>query len=289
MSFNLVSQAVQLVPKDPQQLAAYTERILKDHYEDMLRISRELSMDYGLEIAKGNILGHKGFSIPGRKDSVGTTVLEDITQTGNTVLPRPAGTDIEIISSSTNDDGDPAGTGIQIVHMEYLDVNGDEQCIAVTLNGTTAVNIGTAVYDIQWIHSIASGSNSVAVGNIQVRDVASGSIIYEQINAGGNQSLTARIKIPNGKTGYIKGWQCSSVTRKIDFRLRADVDRFSRALQAGVFNFQDAMVLEQTASGWIPFDVPLKIPSGATVKISATSFTGAGDAGGMFNMIFVDD
>ncbi len=85
------------------------------------------------------------------------------------------------------------------------------------------------------------------------------------------------------------GWHCSAVGRKIDFRLRADVDRFDRALQSLVFNFQDAIVLEQVASGWIPFEIPLKFPALSTIKISALSFTGTGDGGAMFTVILVDD
>tara|TARA_Y100000310_G_scaffold315428_1_gene365948 strand:- start:2002 stop:2262 length:261 start_codon:yes stop_codon:yes gene_type:complete len=85
------------------------------------------------------------------------------------------------------------------------------------------------------------------------------------------------------------GWQASAITRKIDFRLRATVDRFDRSLQAGVFLFQDALVLEQVSSGWIPFAVPLKCPQLSVVKISAVSFTGAGDAGGQFDIVLVDN
>jgi hypothetical protein len=56
-----------------------------------------------------------------------------------------------------------------------------------------------------------------------------------------------------------------------------------------VFLFQDALVLEQVSSGWIPFAVPLKCPQLSVVKISAVSFTGAGDAGGQFDIVLVDN
>lgn len=242
-----------------------------------------------LEIARGNIIGFKGHTIPGRKNNIGISNLEDITQTGNTVLPRPAGTNIEIISSSVNDD--VTGTGVRTVEIEYLSSNGNEARITLTMDGTTAVNIGTAVHDIQWIHavSLGAGVNGVAAGDIKIRDVATGAIIYEQINAGGNQSLSARYKVPNGKTAYIMGWHASAATQKIDFRLRADVDRQTRVIQSGVFLFQDAMVLEQTSSGFIPFVVPLKCPQLSTIKVSAISFTVGGDAGAQFEIILINN
>jgi len=240
-----------------------------------------------LEIAKGRVRGHSAVAIPGRRDSVGTTALQDLTETGNTVLVRPNGTNIEIVSDDVADNGS-ATTGVRTVHIDYLDVNGDTQHGTYTMNGDTPVVIGTMMYDIQWMHTVTVGSNTVAEGNIQINDVATHSIVFEQISLGGNQSLSARYKIPNGYTGYIMGWHASSVTRKIDFKLRADVDRHERTLQTGVFNFQDAMVLEATPSGYRPFAVPLKIPAGGTVKISAQSFTGSGDAGGGFDLMLVE-
>lgn len=244
--------------------------------------------DFGLEVARGNVPGMKMFSIPGRRDAVGTTDLEDLTQTGNTVMPRPAGATIDLVSANGNDT--VAGSGIQVIHVEYLDINGDEQTQSVNTNGGTVADIGSgAIYDIQWVHAVQVGSNTVAEGNITIVDQATGLIVYEQISAGGNQSLSGRYKIPNSKTGFIIGWQASAITRKIDFRLRADVDRQDRSLHALVFNFQDAVVLEQTASGWIPFWAPLKCPALSTIKISAVSFTGAGDAGGQFDILLIND
>jgi hypothetical protein len=251
------------------------------------------NIDYGLEIARGNIAGLKGILIPGRKDGITTSGFQDLTETGNTVLPRPAGVNIEIISTDTDDDGDiggpPEGTGIQTVEIEYLDSNGDEASAGFTLNGTTAVNIGTAVYDIQWMHATAVGTGGVAAGDIKIRDVSSGAIIYEQISAGGNQSLSARYKVPNGKTAYITGWHASAVAQKIVFKLRADVDRATRQIQSGVFNFQDALILEKVASGQVPFWVPLKCPELSTIKVGALSFVGNGDGGCQFEMVLVDN
>ncbi len=250
-------------------------------------MARQFMRDFFLDIARGKIAGMKGLSIPGRRDSVGTTVLEDLTQTGNAVLPRPAGADLDLESVHAQDD--TGGTGIQTVMIHYLDSSGDEQSASFVTNGSGVTNVGTAIHDVQWMHATAVGTNTVAEGIVKLVDQATGNIIYEQISAEGNQSLSGRFKIPNNKTGYIMGWQASAVTRKIDFRLRADVSRASRTIQSLVFNFQDAMVLEQVASGWVPFVVPLKCPELSTIKISALSFTGAGDAGGQFDIILIDD
>ncbi len=249
-------------------------------------MSRILDRDFFLEVARGNVTGMKGYSIPGRKDGVGITVLEDITETGNTVMPRPAGTSLEVASAHASDD--ISGVGVQEVSIHYLDANGYEQDVAAKTNGSGVTAVGTDMHDIQWIHSSDVGATGVAVGDITLQSVGGGTV-YEQISAGGNQSLTSRFKVPNGKIGYILGWQASAVGRKIDFRLRADVHRADRELLNLVFNFQDTTVLDQVASGWIPFRIPLKCPELSTIKISGLSFTGTGDGGVSFDILLIDN
>jgi len=246
--------------------------------------------DRGHQVALGNVAGEKAFHLAGRRDAVSTSNLEDITQTGMDVLPRPAGATVDLVFASGDDD--VAGSGIQVVEIEYLDIFGDEQQLKCNSNGGTVADVGGgAIYDVQWIHGqrIGGGTLGVAAGNITLLNQGDNAIVYERIVAGGNQSLSARYKVPRAKQGLVTGWDVSAITRKIDFKLRADVDRFSRALQTGVFNFQAVEVLEQVASGWLPFDPPLLMPALSTVKISAVSFTGTGDAGGNFSVTLIDD
>ena len=248
-----------------------------------------VTSELGLEVARGNIAGMKMFSIPGRRDAVATANLEDLTETGVDVLGRPAGAKLDLITASGDDD--VGGTGAQVIEIEYLDSSGAEQQLQVETNGGTVSNVGGEdIHDVQWMHVARLGGGALGVAAGKITLVAqSGGEVFEQISAGGNQSLSARYKVPTGKTGFVMGWQTSAVTRKIDMRLRADVDRFTRVLQPGVFNFQDAIVLEQVASPWVPFWAPLKMPAGAVVKISGISFTGTGDAGGQFDILLIDD
>ena len=89
--------------------------------------------------------------------------------------------------------------------------------------------------------------------------------------------------------GYVVGWQASGVTKRIDLRLRATVERFDRTLIDGVFLFQDILVLANSTSGYIPFMVPLLMPAGAIVKMSAIGDVVGGDAGGQFDIVLIDD
>ena len=244
--------------------------------------------DFLFEVARRNITGIKMYSIPGRKDSISSIVLDDLTEVpGTTVITYPANEQLELVSTSINDtDG---GTGSQSIDIYYLDDNGEEQGEVVTLNGTTPVpTIAANITFIQWIHSKTVGTNGVAEGNISIRGVGAGPV-YEYITSGGNQSLAAKYKVPTGKTGYVVGWQASGITKKIDLRLRATVERFDRTLIDGIFLFQDILVLDNGTSGYIPFYVPLEMPAGAVVKMSAKSNAAGGDAAGQFDIILIDD
>ena len=248
------------------------------------------SQDFLLQVALGNVPGHKLYTITGRKDSMSTTVLDDLTQIPTTtVAPTPGGIQLEIVSSSTDDDGAPVGTGIRTLDLHYLDSSGLEQEETLILNGTTAVTtVATDINDVQWMHALTVGTGGVAAGNITLRTVGGAGTDYEYITAGGNQSLSARYTIPAGKTGYIVGWQVSANTQVVDFRLRATVERFDRVLIAGVFLFQDSAVLKESTTGWIPMPFT-KVPAGAMIKLSGLSAASGGNGGGSFQILLVDD
>ena len=180
-------------------------------------------------------------------------------------------------------------TGGRIVNVSNrLGESLHEKKPMMTMDGTNPVDtIATDIDKIQWIHALTTGSAGVAVGNISLR-TTNAATTYEYIMADGDQSLSGRFTIPTGKTGYIMGWQASGITKIIDIRLRATVDRLDRTL-ISAFNFQDALLLNDAASGHIPFNIPLKCPAGAQVKMSAQSSVAGGDAAGHFLVLLIDD
>ncbi len=228
-------------------------------------------------------------TIPGRKFGISNGALDDLTEIpGVLIAPEPGGIQLEVVSTDAADG--VGGTGIQTLELYYLDSNGVETEEVITMNGLTPVNTTALDIDfVQWIHSAVVGSGGVAAGNISVRNTA-GDTTYEYLVAGGNQSLSGRYKVPAGHTGYVTGWQCSGFTQRIDLRLRATVERISRALLPGIFLFQDIIVLKDAASGWRPFFVPLRMPAGTVVKMSGLSAANVdGDGAGSFDITVVPD
>jgi len=248
------------------------------------------NQDFFLEVAQGNVEGVKMFEVPGRRDGLSATGLADISQIPSTesifVIPNSDGQQLELLSASSQDT--VAGTGVQTLELEFLDSAGAEQAETIILNGTTPVATNsTDIFRVQWMHGVTVGTNTVSEGNITLRSTVGGDT-FEYIEAGGNQSLSARYTIPAGKTGYIMGWHASAIVKIVDFRLRATVDRFTRNLQSA-FNFQDAIVLDDAPSGWVPFNVPRKCPATSQIKVSGKSAAAGGDAGCQFDILLIDD
>ena len=248
-----------------------------------------MSIPWEYLVSKRDIPGIKKYDIPGRKDSLSQTVLDDISQVpSTTVLPNPGGIGLEVVSSNAADAA--AGTGVQTVSIHYLDTDGYEQDEIVELGGLTPTNtVATDIDKIQWIHAERVGTGGVAAGNITLQK-QDGTTDYSYIAAGGNQSLSARYTVPCDKTGFITGWVCTgTATKRVDFRLRSTTHRVSQKSNNGIFLFQDSMMLESGSSGWRPFDIPIKVNCLDTVKVSAIANGANADCSTSFTIVLIDN
>lgn len=243
-----------------------------------------------LEEAAKELINHQtGFVIKGVKEGISASVLDDISQIpATTVVPDPGGIQLAIKSSTVNDAA--AGTGARTIEIAYLDTAGLEQTETLILNGTTQVDtVATNIDKVNWIHSLTVGSGGVADGNLSLVDKATGIIVYEYIEAGGNASLSARYHVPSDKTGFVKGWICSADTSRADIRLRATVDNFERHIVDGVFIFQDSVMLKDSSSGYIPFEYPLLLPSSSSIKVSAKGAGSGANVGTSIHIILIEN
>lgn len=176
---------------------------------------------------------------------------------------------MRVVSTSANDAG--AGTGIQKVHIHYLDTTYAVQNEQVTLNGVTPVNtVATNILRINGFHSIQNGSGGGAAGNISLTNTA-GTVTYGYISAGANTARQAIYTVPAGVTGYISHWQASSGSTGAHFcqvSLRATTH--DGALWPTTFLLQDEQG-SQNGGASFTFPIPIPIPATADVKISAIS------------------
>ena len=214
-------------------------------------------------------------------------VLQDINEFGADVIPYPNGIQLKVVSSSASDT--LLGTGARQVLLHYLNSAYIERSETLNLNGTTPVNtVATDITRIQNMHVLTVGSNGVAVGNISLTNLA-GTVTYEYIKLGGNQSLTSHFTIPDNKVGYITSWQATVTKQTVYVRLRVTRDRHDGTLLPGVFIFHDGVTLTDAASGQLRFLAPIKCLPRSDIKVSAFG-TGAanGEASATFTLIEVN-
>lgn len=226
------------------------------------------------DIARGKVAGAQPFGGFGERSNIGTgTAGEDIWRGAADLVPtppQPSGDAMSVVSSDVADAA--AGTGIRTLRIHYLDSLGNPQNEDITMNGVTAVPlVDTSVRFVQRMHAMTVGSNVVAEGDITIFKTGTPATVYNQIELGGNMTLTPHRMVPLGKELIITSWHATeSQNKRVAYRIRATSD--NNNLFPGVFIFIDTMYLALSA-----LDSPLllSVPALAIVKI-----TGWGDAVG---------
>lgn len=150
-------------------------------------------------IQRGLVPGASIFGAYGRR--VSTAQL-----TPHTLWPGPtprqpylaAGEPLEIVSSSPADA--LGGAGTQVVEVHYIKFDGTATSDIIELAGNTAVPLSVNGRFIQCTHAI---KGTYAVGNISVRDVGTGSIVYSFIPAGEIRCSSSARFIPAGKRFFM--------------------------------------------------------------------------------------
>jgi hypothetical protein len=175
-----------------------------------------------------------------------------------------------------------ASTGASVVECHGLDSNWLEQSEFVITNGLNPVSTTKQYIRSNNFHVMAVGTNGTAVGDISLRNVG-GPTIYNFIGLGGNMSLQCHYTAPGNKNMFITSWHGgSSGNKPLRILLRAQADFVSRAYLPGVFHFHDIIVCNNTDVQH-KYDLPIKIPPKASVKISASVIgAGTGECGAGF-------
>ena len=246
-----------------------------------------LTNDMLFSIAREQGIDGESHIISSFRTSLSAGVLQDINEFGADVIPYPNGIQLKIASSSANDT--ILGTGIRQVMVHYLNSGYIERAEIVNLNGVTPVNtVATDITRIQNMRALTVGSLGVSAGNISLTNLA-GTVTYEYIKNGGNQSLTSHFTIPDNKVGYITSWQATVTKQTVYVRLRATRDRHDGDPLPGVFIFHDGVTLTNSASGQLRFLAPIKCLPRTDIKVSAFG-TGAanGEASATFTLIEVN-
>lgn len=145
--------------------------------------------DFKYEVALGRRQGAATWNKFGYNGDIdiGTEVVG--AQGGTFTFLTTAST-LTIVSSSTDDDGSPAGTGANSFVIYGIDANRVSQTEVVTMNGTTNVVTTSEWLGINRVSIYLAGSTYNNVGNITITDTTGGSVqAYVPAGKGTTQQL----------------------------------------------------------------------------------------------------
>jgi hypothetical protein len=236
------------------------------------------SQDYLQAVAEGDIANHTPFAKLGYNGNVGATEEDIITQSN--VYPwisASGGVALEVVSTSGSDI--LTGTGVQKVRVGYLSPNYSSASLIINMNGASPVALSDpAVLRVNSIRATQVGTLGIATGDITCRLVASPYTVYRQIVTGFTRGRGATYTVPLGKTLYLTSILVSSghttVGKIVRWIARAQVDDSEPTVRLNFFQpFFECLTQDSTV--YRDFEMPIRIPATADIKISATS-DGAG-------------
>lgn len=229
----------------------------------------------GAQIARGQLGGVEPFAATGRLETAGAVSKKIVWPNGDFTFPNQ--TTGETVSFVSTDDEDGAGTqtGINVIEVQYLDVNLEPQTALVTLNGLTPVAAElTGVRFIQCMLLEEAGDTLAAVGEITAYREGTATAIFSVINAGQERCESSLRMVPKGKQALISAVVTSSVSGTADAK---SVTEFV-ATQLGDRQYLDPFILlPQGAIGTqdngisLTLPVPAKYKEGTVIGYRATT------------------
>lgn len=233
-----------------------------------------------IEVGRGSINGYApNFQSIGEKTNTQINAQgSGVWQGSAFVIPIPNQLGGEVVSVRSGDYDDRLnGTGLQILHLYYLDAAGYEKKEHINLNGTVIVNsMGTNIRFITDLISHSSGVGGGASGDIILFRLGTQSVIYSQINAGFNNATSSLKMVPKGKTLYVFK-TTTTVSGNKDVKVCFRSTAFNGTMHNGT-TFIDFSVQHMRDSAFTQDHEPVHVfPQFSQIKVTAYDvITGAG-------------
>jgi hypothetical protein len=223
-------------------------------------------------------LGYTRWAKIGFNETVSGSAEETIIPQGGNYRFLTAADSLKIVSSSTADDGAPAGLGARTIRIYYLTDAYVEKTIDITMNGTDSVGTG-GVKDIFRINNcrvVATGDSGFAVGNITITNGTGVRRAIGYILATENRMKQLVWTVPKGKTLYIQESVMSAVETAANKYTRLRMlssydDKMDSVFTSGnhfVSIIEASLTLNAIA---IQFPIPIRIPQYTDLKFVAKS------------------
>lgn len=160
--------------------------------------------DFFLEVEKGNIDGHTAVRVFGHNADIDNGTTEDVWTAGGTLTPMTSAETMNIVSTSTNDDGSPVGTGARTVLVAGLDGTGAPVSEVVTMNGTTNVLTSNSYLRVRRILVLTADSTATNTNiGIITATASTAATVQCHMAAGVGLSQCIHYTTPLAKTAYL--------------------------------------------------------------------------------------
>lgn len=280
----------------PEFSIGYLRRLnarLKEILTEMNNASNRF--DYMLEIPAGRT-EFSSVNKFGRSTNVDSGVATDIHDGANAtddvavwVAPTQARVHA-IVSTSTDDDGAPVGTGARTIQVYGLTSwSTSETSETITLNGTTGVNTTKSYVIIHRMKVITKGAADPNVGVITATAATDGTVTA-QINAGEGQTQMAIYGIPSTKTAYLTAYYASiqrANTASVNITLLANTSPDTELISYLVKHTQ---AVNSAGTGYFDhhFHPYNKFSGPCILKIQAAASANNADVSAGFDLIMED-
>lgn len=247
--------------------------------------------NFGLEVARGNIPGVTSVNKFGAApDGVQTTATDiwsraDAAVTQQVWLAPTAARVHAIVSSSADDDGDPAGVGARTIRVYGLKTwDLAETSEDITLNGTGSVNTANSYVIIYRMKVLTCGASGPNVGVISATAATDGTVTAI-IAAGDGQTEMAIHGVPSVQSFYMTRWACSiakNTTGYVSFELRVNENP---NVQTTAFLRKNDMAVVSTGSNNAEkvFVNPIKYAGPCIIKVTGAANANDTDAKAAFD------
>lgn len=240
--------------------------------------------DFALQVARGQIPGHRNVTVFGFSPDVDTTQVSVWPLPSLIAFPAAA-LQMTVSSSSANDTS--AGTGARTIVVQGLDANYNEVTETVTMNGQTAVTMTNALLRVNYVYVATAGSGNSADGDIYVGTgtVTAGvpATVYDVIKFDYNNTTTGSYTVPAGYTAYVSQGLFSTGQAGGSNAVQG------RLLTRGLDNIRRTAAITTINNGVANyvFEYPLAVPEKTTIEATAVGSSANNACSSMFILLLV--
>jgi len=254
--------------------------------------------DFALQVARGQVSGITSVNKFGASpDGIQTTLTDiwsraDAAVTQQIWLAPTAARVHAIVSTSTNDDGSPVGTGARTIRVYGLTAwNATEVNEDITMDGTTPVNTANSYVIIHRMKVLTCGTAGPNVGIITAT-AATDATVTAEIDVGDGQTEMAIYGVPSIKKALMHRWACqvnktAAAAATVNFTVR--VNENPQTQTTGFLRKND-MSLQSTGSSAHEkvFNIPPVYAGPCIIKIQGIGSAADIDASSGFDLELVD-